>query len=70
VGHLPLPYVMGYDTRPLLTMPEKAKFLNAAVENNYHLFLEHDAHNEIITVEQTEKGVRLAATFSCDDIFN
>jgi glyoxylase-like metal-dependent hydrolase (beta-lactamase superfamily II) len=70
VGHLPLPYVMGYDTRPLLTMPEKAKFLNAAVENNYYLFLEHDAHNEIITVEQTEKGVRLAATFSCDDIFN
>ena len=70
VGHLPLPYVMGYDTRPLLTMPEKSKFLNAAVENNYHLFLEHDAHNEIITVEQTEKGVRLKEVFSCDEVFN
>jgi len=69
VGHLPLPYVMGYDTRPLLTMPEKSKFLNAAVENNYYLFLEHDAHNEIITVEQTEKGVRLKDTYTCDDIF-
>jgi len=67
-GHLPLPYIMGYDTRPLLTMPEKSKFLNAAAENNYYLFMEHDAHNEIITVEQTEKGVRLKEVFSCVDI--
>ena len=70
VGHLPLPYVMGYDTRPLLTMPEKSKFLNAAAENNYYLFLEHDAHNEIITVEQTEKGVRLKERFSSDEILS
>jgi len=68
-GHLPLPYVMGYDTRPLLTMPEKAKFLNAAADNNYYLFLEHDAHNQIITVEHTEKGVRLKEVFTCEDIF-
>ncbi|WP_309607412.1 MBL fold metallo-hydrolase [Flavobacterium sp.] len=67
-GHLPLPYVMGYDTRPLLTMPEKSKFLNAAAENNYYLFLEHDAHNEIITVEKTEKGIRLKEYFSCLEI--
>ena len=70
VGHLPLPYVMGYDTRPLLTMPEKSKFLNEAAQNNYYLFLEHDAHNEIITVEQTERGVRLKEVFNCNDIFN
>ena len=68
-GHLPLPYVMGYDTRPLLTMPEKSKFLNAAADNNYYLFLEHDAHNEIITVQHTEKGVRLKEVFSCSDVF-
>jgi glyoxylase-like metal-dependent hydrolase (beta-lactamase superfamily II) len=67
-GHIPLPYVMGYDTRPLLTMPEKAKFLNAAADNNYYLFLEHDAHNQIITVEHTEKGVRLKDVFTCEDI--
>lgn len=67
-GHVPIAYVMGYDTRPLLTMPEKAKFLNAAAENNYYLFLEHDAHNEIITVEKTEKGVRLKERFSCDEV--
>ncbi|HNP32029.1 MAG TPA: MBL fold metallo-hydrolase [Flavobacterium sp.] len=67
-GHLPLPYVMGYDTRPLLTLPEKSKFLDAAVENNYYLWLEHDAHNQIITVENTEKGIRLKDVFSCNDI--
>jgi glyoxylase-like metal-dependent hydrolase (beta-lactamase superfamily II) len=67
-GHIPLPYLMGYDTRPLLTLPEKEKFLNAAADNNYYLFLEHDAHNEIITVEHTEKGVRLKNHFSCEEI--
>ena len=69
-GHIPIPYVMGYDTRPLLTMPEKTKFLTAAAENNYYLFLEHDAHNEIITVEKTERGVRLKDVFSCEDVLS
>lgn len=68
VGHLPLPYVMGYDTRPLLTMPEKSKFLTAAAQNNYYLFLEHDAHNEVITVEQTERGIRLKERFRCEEV--
>tara|TARA_R110002074_G_scaffold331981_1_gene502387 strand:- start:243 stop:629 length:387 start_codon:yes stop_codon:yes gene_type:complete len=70
VGHLPLPFVMGYDTRPLLTLNEKEKFLNLAADNNYYLFLEHDAHNEIITVQHTEKGVRLKNTYTTQDIFN
>jgi len=69
VGHLPLPYVMGYDTRPLLTLGEKEKFLNKAAEENFYLFLEHDAHNQIITVQHTEKGVRLKDNFKCEDIF-
>ena len=68
-GHLPIPFVMGYDTRPLLTLDEKELFLNLAADNNYHLFLEHDAHNEIITVKHTEKGVRLNEVYSCKDIF-
>lgn len=68
-GHIPIPYVMGYDTRPLLTLDEKTKFMNAAAKNNYYLFLEHDAHNQIITVEETEKGVRLKDIFKCDDLF-
>ncbi len=67
-GHIPLPYVMGYDTRPLLTLPEKAAFLNEAATHNYYLFLEHDAHIEMITVQQTDKGIRLKQVFSCIEI--
>lgn len=69
-GHIPLAFVMGYDTRPLITLDEKEKFLNLAADNNYYLFLEHDSHNEIITVQHTEKGVRLKNTFTCKEIFN
>lgn len=69
-GHLPLPFVMGYDTRPLLTLPEKEKFLNMAAQKGYYLFLEHDAHNPIITVKNTDKGVRLNETLSLNEFFN
>ena len=68
-GHIPVPYVMGYDTRPLLTMPEKEKFLQDAADNNHYLFLEHDAHNEIITVQNTDKGVRLKEVYTTNEIF-
>ncbi|MGX1928010.1 MBL fold metallo-hydrolase [Flagellimonas sp. 2504JD4-2] len=70
VGHIPLPYVMGYDTRPLLTLEEKGQFLNNAAENNLLLFFEHDAHNQLCSLKQTEKGVRLDELFSFDEIFN
>lgn len=69
-GHLPVPYVMGYDVRPLVSMSEKELFLKEAVENNYYLFLEHDAHNEIITLKNTEKGVRVDQSFSFNQLFN
>ena len=68
VGHIPLPYVMGYDTRPLLTLDEKEKFLKMAADDNWYLFLEHDAHNEIITVQHTEKGVRLNENLKANEI--
>lgn len=70
VGHIPLPYVMGYDTRPLLTIKEKQVFLNEAADKDFYLFLEHDAHNELCTVQHTEKGVRLKETYKFIDIFN
>lgn len=67
-GHIPLPYIMGYDTRPLLTLGEKGKFLNKAATEEYILFLEHDNYSECCTVSHTEKGVRLANTFKLKDI--
>lgn len=67
-GHLPLPYVMGYDTRPLITLQEKEQFLNEAAERNYVLFFEHDPKNECCTVVKTEKGVRLDRAFPLHEI--
>ena len=63
VGHIPLPYVMGYDTRPLITLKEKASFLEKSARENHILFLEHDSVNECCTLQETEKGVRLNETF-------
>ncbi|MFS4492694.1 MBL fold metallo-hydrolase [Maribacter sp. 2308TA10-17] len=69
-GHIPIPYVMGYDTRPLLTMDEKAKFLETAVSKEYLLFFEHDAFNEICTLQTTEKGVRLNEVYNFNEVFS
>ncbi len=68
VGHLPVPFVMGYDTRPLLTLEEKEAFLNEAAEKNYILYFEHDASHECCTVKMTEKGVRVDQTFALREI--
>jgi glyoxylase-like metal-dependent hydrolase (beta-lactamase superfamily II) len=67
-GHIPIPYVMGYDTRPLITLVEKEKLLNEAAKNNYVLFFEHDPSIECCTVKQTEKGVRLDRAFALSDL--
>ena len=69
VGHIPLPYVMGYDTRPLLTLSEKEKFLHTATTENYILFLEHDSANECCSLQMTDKGVRLDQTYRFSDLF-
>ncbi|MBE0647869.1 MAG: MBL fold metallo-hydrolase [Bacteroidales bacterium] len=63
-AHIPLPYVMSYDTRPLITLEEKEKFMNEAAEKAYVLFFEHDINNECCTVEMTEKGVRMKEAFT------
>lgn len=64
VGHIPIPYVMAYDMRPMDTLTEKTKFLQEAVDNNYILFLEHDPLHECCTLQLTEKGIRLKDTFA------
>ncbi|MFN4006293.1 MAG: MBL fold metallo-hydrolase [Chitinophagaceae bacterium] len=68
VGHIPLPYVMAYDMFPLTTLTEKEAFLQEAVSNNYILYFEHDPVNECCTLQQTEKGIRAAATMALADL--
>lgn len=68
IAHIPIPYVMAYDTRPLLTLEEKKTFLTEAVENNYILFFEHDPMNECCTLQMTEKGVRAGELFKLSEL--
>jgi len=68
VGHIPIPYVMGYDVRPLVTMEERNNYWNEIVENEYILFFEHDPVNECCTLQHTEKGIRVKDIFKLSDI--
>jgi glyoxylase-like metal-dependent hydrolase (beta-lactamase superfamily II) len=67
-AHIPLPYVMSYDVRPLLTMPEKEAVLRRAVADNWVLLLEHDPTHEACTVQLTDKGIRLDQTLRLADL--
>ncbi len=67
-AHIPIPYVMAYDTNPLKTLVEKKQFLQEAVENDYILFFEHDALTECCNLQMTEKGVRMKDAFTLKDI--
>lgn len=68
-GHIPIPYVMGYDMRPLETLKEKIQILNEAAEKNWFLFFEHDPKIECVSLEKTEKGVRKKETMNLNEIF-
>jgi glyoxylase-like metal-dependent hydrolase (beta-lactamase superfamily II) len=57
-SHISLPWIMGYDMRPLDTLNEKKKLLKEAADNNWLLFFEHDHTVELCNLEQTDKGVR------------
>jgi glyoxylase-like metal-dependent hydrolase (beta-lactamase superfamily II) len=67
-GHIPVPYIMGYDVRPLLTMKEKSLFLEDAFEKGYCLFMEHDPYNEIVSLKKTEKGIRFENSFTLKEL--
>ncbi len=69
VAHLPLPYIMSYDTQPLVTLEDRKRFFKDAMENNYILFFEHDLYNECCSLHETEKGIRAKETFSLNEFF-
>ncbi len=67
-AHIPVPYIMAYDTRPLQTLTEKKEFLKEAVVNDFILFFEHDPIIECCTLQQTEKGIRMKDAFQLKDL--
>jgi glyoxylase-like metal-dependent hydrolase (beta-lactamase superfamily II) len=66
-AHVPLPWLMAYDVRPLVTLQEKRQFLGEAAAKQWILFFEHDPANECATVEQTDRGVRLKQTLALSE---
>jgi glyoxylase-like metal-dependent hydrolase (beta-lactamase superfamily II) len=58
-AHIPMPWIMAYDTKPLQTLDDRERFYNEALKGDYVLFFEHDIFNEAGTIQDTEKGVRI-----------
>lgn len=67
-AHLPIPWIMSYDTRPLITLEEKEPFLNEAADKKYVIFLEHDAYNECFTISRSEKGFVASESFQLKNL--
>jgi glyoxylase-like metal-dependent hydrolase (beta-lactamase superfamily II) len=59
MSHIPLPYIMGYDLQPLVTLSEKKNLLQKAAEENWILFFEHDPDITSATVIKTDKGFKV-----------
>ena len=64
ISHIPVPYLMGYDVQPLITVKEKNEILPLAAKENWKLFFGHDPEFAFATVKQTDKGVREAERFT------
>jgi glyoxylase-like metal-dependent hydrolase (beta-lactamase superfamily II) len=67
-GHIPLPFIMGYDMFPLTTLAEKKSFLKEALENNYILFFEHDPVIECCLLKETDRGIRAGEFFKMEEV--
>jgi glyoxylase-like metal-dependent hydrolase (beta-lactamase superfamily II) len=69
-AHIPVPYVMGYDIRPLQTMTEKQDLLSKAADNEWIIFFDHDPFYDCATVQKTEKGFAIQEKGKLTDILN
>jgi len=63
VSQIRIPYVMGYDLQPLVTVQEKKKYLQLAADENWYLYFGHDPQFAAATVKHTEKGIVQDKTF-------
>ena len=62
-SHISLPYIMGYDLQPLVTLQEKKTFLKQAVDENWKLFFGHDPETAFASVKVTDKGYQVDKKF-------
>mgnify|MGYP005840523737 CR=1 FL=1 len=69
-AHIPMPWIMAYDTKPLITLKDRERFFKEALETDTVLFFEHDLFHECCTLDMTEKGVKVKDTFKLSEIFD
>lgn len=69
-AHIPMPWIMAYDTRPLITLEDRERFFKEALETETILFFEHDLYHECCSIEKTEKGVKVKEIFSLNEFLN
>ncbi len=69
-AHIPMPWIMAYDTKPLITLEDRERFFKEALASETVLFFEHDLYHECCTLEATDRGVKVKETFSLDEFLN
>jgi hypothetical protein len=67
-GHIQIPYVASVDMQPLLSMKEKADFLEEAEKKQYILVYQHDSIHEASYVNKTKRGFVEGRTLYIKDI--
>lgn len=67
-AHVPLPWIMGYDMRPVVTLEEKEEILDRAARDNWYLFMEHDASDEVITIDKKEHRFSVRSRLRLEEI--
>jgi len=68
--HVPLPFIMGYDNFPLITLEEKQNILDRAVKKNWVIFFEHDPKCAAAFVEKTDKGFKAGKTMEINEVMD
>ncbi len=56
VAHISIPYIMGYDINPMITIEEKKKYLTKAIDEDWKIIFGHDPENICASITKTEKG--------------
>jgi glyoxylase-like metal-dependent hydrolase (beta-lactamase superfamily II) len=63
-SHIPLPYIMGYDLQPIVTLSEKKNLLQKAADEKWMLYFEHDPDIIMATVSKTDKGFKVEKKYN------
>lgn len=67
-ANIALKWLASYDIAPLLSLEEKSRFLEEAVEENYTLLFQHDFYTASATLQRTPRGIRQKDCFRFSEL--